>query len=68
MIKATLTKESIYFRLAYRCRALVHYHHDGKHGSIQDMVLAKELRVLHLDLTAVRLSSAGSQEETLGRA
>ena len=34
---------------------LVHYHHGGKHGSMQaDMVLEKELRVLHLDLKATR--------------
>ena len=34
-------------------RGLVHYHHGGKHGSIQaDVVLEKELRVLHLDLKA----------------
>ena len=37
-------------RLAYRFRDLVYYHHGGKHGSMQaDMVLEKELRVLHLD-------------------
>jgi hypothetical protein len=34
-------------------RGLVHYHHGRKHGSLQsDMVLEKELRVLHLDLQA----------------
>ena len=32
MIKATLMKESIYLRLVY---SLVHYHHGGKHGSMQ---------------------------------
>jgi hypothetical protein len=36
-------------------RGSVHYHHGRKHGSIQvDMVLEKELRVLHLDKTAAR--------------
>ena len=36
----------------------VHYHHGRKHGSVQvDMVLEKELRVLHLDLKA---ASGGS--------
>ena len=41
--------------LAYSFRGLVHYHHGGKHGSIEaDMVLEKELRVLHLDLKAAR--------------
>jgi hypothetical protein len=50
MTLAILIKENIYLGLAYRFRALVHYHHGGKHGSLQaDMVLEKELRVLHLD-------------------
>jgi hypothetical protein len=41
--------------LAYSFRGSVHYHHDGKHGSIQaDMVLEKKLRVMHLDTKAVR--------------
>ena len=47
MIKATLTK-GIYWGLAYRFRGLVHYHHGGKHGSMQaDVVLEMvlELRV-----------------------
>jgi hypothetical protein len=36
--------------LAYRFRGLVLYHHGRKHHNIQaDMVLEKELRVLHLD-------------------
>ena len=36
--------------LAYRFRGLVHHHHSGKHEGMQaDMVLEKELRVLHLD-------------------
>ena len=40
-------------RLAYSFRGSVHYHHGGKHGSIQaDMMLEKELRVLHIDLWA----------------
>jgi hypothetical protein len=51
MTKATLIKENIYLGLAYSFRGLVRYHHGGKHGSIQaDLVLEKELRVLHLDL------------------
>jgi hypothetical protein len=34
-------------------RGLVHYSHGGKPGSMQtDLVLEKELRVLHLDLQA----------------
>ena len=34
-------------------RSLVHCHHSGKHGGMQaDMVLKKELRVVHLDLQA----------------
>ena len=35
---------------AYSFRGSVHYHHGGKHGSIQaGIVLEEELRVLHLD-------------------
>ena len=38
---------------AYSFRGLVHYCHGRKHGGVQaDMVLEKELRVLHLDLKA----------------
>jgi hypothetical protein len=54
--------------LAYRFKGPVHYNHGGKNGSIHaDMVLKKELRVLHLDLKIPRrrLSSSGSQEEAL---
>jgi hypothetical protein len=41
--------------MAYRFKGLIHYHHGGKHGSIQaDMVLKEKLRVLHLDLKAAR--------------
>jgi hypothetical protein len=33
----------------------MHCHHGRKHGSLQaDVVLEKELRVLHLDLQAAR--------------
>ena len=43
-------KGNISLGLAYRFRGSVHYHHGGKHGSIQaDMMLEKELRVVHLD-------------------
>jgi hypothetical protein len=36
--------------LAYSFRDLVHYHHGKQHGSVQaDMMVEKELRVLHLD-------------------
>jgi hypothetical protein len=54
--------------LAYKFRGSVHYPHGRKHGSIRaDMVLEKELRVLHLDPKASirRLSPTGSQEEAL---
>jgi hypothetical protein len=41
--------------LAYSFRGSAHYHHGGKHGSMQaDMMLEKELRVLHLDPKASR--------------
>ena len=55
MTKATLTKENISLRLAYSFRSSAHYHQGRKHGSVQeDMVLEKELRILHLDLKAAR--------------
>jgi hypothetical protein len=46
----TLTNENISLGLAYSCKGLVQYCHDGKHGSVQaDTVLEMKLRVLHLD-------------------
>ena len=48
--------------LAYRFRGLIYYH-GGKHGSLQaDMVLEKELRILHLILRQQK------DTVTLGRA
>ena len=48
--ETTLIKESIELGLAHRFIGLVHYHHGRKHGGTQaDMVLEKELRVLHPD-------------------
>jgi hypothetical protein len=50
MTKAAFLKNNISLVLAYSFRGSVHYHHGRKHGSMQaDMVLEKELRVLHLD-------------------
>ena len=43
-----------------------HYHHGRKHGSLQvDMVLEKDLKILHLDpkVSRRRLSSIDSQEK-----
>jgi hypothetical protein len=40
--------------LAYSFRGSVHYHHNGKHGSIQADMVLEEPRVLHLDLKAAR--------------
>ena len=55
MIKATLIKANISLGLAYCFRGLIHYHHSRKHGSMPaDIVLEKELRVLHLDLKVIR--------------
>ena len=43
MTKATLTEANISLGLAYRFRGLFHYHHGGKHGSMQaDTVLDEE--------------------------
>jgi hypothetical protein len=36
--------------LAYRFRNSVHYHHGGKHGSVQAGMELEELRVLYLHL------------------
>ena len=50
--EATITfiKETIESGLAYRFTGLIYYHHGRKQGSAQaDVVLEKELRVLHLD-------------------
>jgi hypothetical protein len=51
---ATLKKANISLGLVYKFRGSVHYRHGRKHDRVQaDMVLGKELRVLHLDLQAV---------------
>ena len=53
MTKATLNAEITELGLAYSFRGLALYHHGRKLGSIQaDMMLEKELSVLHLDLQA----------------
>ena len=52
MTKATLIKANIYLGLAYSFRGSVHYHHGGRHGSVQADMVLEELRVLHLDLQA----------------
>ena len=53
MIKGTLRKEDMSVGLAHRFRGLVHYCRDGKHRGVQaDMVLEKELKVLHLNRQA----------------
>jgi hypothetical protein len=55
MTEATLIKDNVQLRLAYRLRGSVHYHHGRKHGSIQaGMVLEKKLRVFHLDMKALK--------------
>jgi hypothetical protein len=49
---ASIIRENIYLGLAYTFRGLVHCH-GREHSSTQaDMVLEKELRILHLDLQA----------------
>ena len=50
----TLIKANIYMGLPYRIRGLVHYQQGREHVSKQaDMVLEKELRVLHPDAQVV---------------
>ena len=50
-----------------RASEVVHYHHGGKHGSIQAGMMLEEPRVLHLDSQAPRksLAFAASQQEDL---
>ena len=51
MTTVTLRKENIYLGLPYSFRGYVHYHHGKEHDSMRaDMVLEKDLRVLHLYL------------------
>ena len=33
-------------------RGLIHYHHGGKHGSVQANIVMEELRILRLDTEA----------------
>lgn len=48
MLTAALIKENVELGLAGWFRGLVHYSCGGKHGGTQaDLVLEKELRVLH---------------------
>lgn len=51
MTMATFIKKNISLVMDYSFRGLVQYHHGAEHGGIQgDVVLKKELRVLHSDL------------------
>jgi len=48
---------------AYRFRGSVYYHYGRKHGCIQEeMILEKELRVLHLDLKVTRRRLPSSRQ------
>ena len=48
-------KENHIFGAGLQFRSLIHYHYGRKHCTIQvDMVLEKELRVLHLDWQETR--------------
>ena len=65
MTKASLMRDNISLGLAYRFRGSVHYHHGGKHGSMQAGMVLEKLSVLHLDLTTNQMwrrdcSSSGS--------
>jgi hypothetical protein len=44
MTTAILIKESISLGLAYSFRGVVHYHHDGKHGSMHGMGRVRRLK------------------------
>jgi hypothetical protein len=54
MTQVTLIKDNIQLGLTYSFRGLVHYHHRGKHGSMQADMVLEELRVLHLDLQVAK--------------
>jgi hypothetical protein len=54
MTKTTLINDNISLGLPYRFRDSVHYHHGGKHGTVQADKVLEEQRVLHLDLQAVK--------------
>ena len=47
-------KDNISLGLAYSFRCSVHYHHGGKHGSVQAGMALEEQRVLYLVLKANR--------------
>jgi hypothetical protein len=59
MTKATLTKDNISLRLAYRFRGSVHYYRGRKHSIFQTDIALEELRVpyLHPKEARSRLSS-----------
>ena len=54
MSKAAPIMANIYLGLAYSFRDLDHYHHARKHSNLQSDMVLQELRVLHLDLKALR--------------
>lgn len=53
MATATLRKKNIYLGLAYSFRGLSHYHHVGKHSSMQ-VVMVWKWSILYLDMKAAR--------------
>lgn len=56
----TLIKETVNWA-GLQVRGLVHYHHGWKHGGTQaDMIVERELRVLHLDVKAAGRAQATS--------
>ena len=54
---ASIIRENFEWGLAYSFTGSVHYHHGGKHGSIQAGMVLEELRVLHPDSKADRRDS-----------
>jgi hypothetical protein len=52
MTMATLIKENISLRLAYRFGGLVHYHHSQKYGGVKANMVLEEPKVPHLDWQA----------------
>jgi hypothetical protein len=63
MTKETFIIENIYLGLTSCFRGSVHYHHDGKHDSLQADMLLEEVRVLHIDPKATGRKNSSSLSE-----
>jgi hypothetical protein len=54
--------------MAYSVKGSVHYHHGRNNGSVQaDIVLEKELGVMHFDLTAARRTASKAARRRISK-